>query len=270
MKEYPVVIITGAAGGIGKATALKYAMNGYALTLADIDEVELGLLQNMLQEIKCDFICLLGDLQDHQFIKDIIDQTLQRWGRIDTLVNNAAWRTIETMRHISLETWERTIKICLTAPAFLAKYAATAMEENQIEGTIINISSIMSHRAGGYSPAYIACKGAIESLTYELAVLYGAKGIRVVAVSPGNIQTNLSGDYTDGDANNISERISVNMNESAPLQRAGTPDEIANVIFWLSSGDASFVTGTSIMVDGGFACNFSSYQIKKLQFPKEF
>ncbi|HRE51379.1 MAG TPA: SDR family oxidoreductase [Flavitalea sp.] len=270
MKQSPVVIITGAAGGIGKALALKYALNGYALTLADINGMELQDLQNLLQEMRADFICLQGDLQDDQFVKNIIDQTLGRWGRVDTLVNNAAWRTIETMRNISLETWEKTIKVCLTAPAFLAKHAAAVMEERQIAGTIINVSSVMSHRAGGYSPAYVACKGAMESLSYELAALYGIRGIRVVAVSPGNIQTQMSEDYTDGDAKNISERISGNMNEHTPLQRAGTPEEIAEVVFWLSSKGASFVTGVSLTVDGGFAHNFNSYQIKKLQFPKEF
>jgi NAD(P)-dependent dehydrogenase (short-subunit alcohol dehydrogenase family) len=103
-----------------------------------------------------------------------------------------------------------------------------------------------------------------------LAVLYGPKGIRVVAVNPGNIETNLSSDYTDEKENNISEKLINNMNDSTPLQRSGMPEEIANVSYWLSTKEASFITGTSILVDGGFFHNFNAYQMKKLQFPKEF
>jgi NAD(P)-dependent dehydrogenase (short-subunit alcohol dehydrogenase family) len=204
------------------------------------------------------------------YIENIVEETITKWGRIDVLVNNAVWRTIETMRTISKENWEKALRINLTAPAFLAKYTARAMEENKIAGVIINISSVMSQRAGGSGPAYIACKGGIESLTYELAVLYGPKGIRVVGVNPGNIITNLSSDYKDESGNNISEQLKNHMNDSTPLQRSGDPMEIANVCYWLSSEDASFITGTSILVDGGFLHNFNSYTMKNLQYPKEF
>lgn len=169
------------------------------------------------------------------------------------------------MRTITLENWEKALRVNLTAPAFLAKHVANTMEENKVPGVIINMSSVMSQRAGGNSPAYIACKGGIESLTYELAVLYGPKGIRVIAVNPGNIETNLSNDYKDGAGNNISEVLKDHMNDNTPLQRAGNPGEIANACYWLSSDEASFITGTSILVDGGFLHNFNSYKMKNLQ-----
>ena len=265
MEKKPVVIITGAAGGIGWATALKFAEKGYALSLVDINNSGLQDLSEALKEYQCEFTTISGDLQDSEFISDIVEKTVEKWGRIDVLVNNAVWRTIETMRTISLEDWERTLKISLTAPAFLAKYAAAVMEEKKISGVIINISSVMSKRTGGYSPAYTACKGGIESLTYELAVLYGPKGIRVVAINPGNIPTNLSNDYIDEKGNSISEKISRNMNDNTPLLRSGKPEEIANVSYWISTKEASFITGTCILVDGGFSHNFNSYQMKKLQ-----
>ena len=270
MKEQPVVIITGAANGIGKATAIKFAMNGYALALVDIDSKSLEDLRKEQEISACDHLCIQGDLQDPDFSRKIVESTVKKWERIDVLINNAAWRTIETMRTISLETWEKTLKINLTAPAFLAKLTAGVMEERNIAGVIINISSVMSQRAGGNSPAYIVCKAGLEGLTYELAVLYGPKGIRVVAINPGNIRTSLSSDYNDEKGNNISEKLVDYVNDSTPLKRSGNADEIANVSYWLSTKEASFITGTSILVDGGLFHNFNAYQMKKLQFPTEF
>ncbi len=270
MENKKVAIITGAARGIGKAIALKFAAGGYALAAVDIDSEGLNDLIIELEALRCDFLCISGDLQDDHFINSIITRTLDRWGLIDVLINNAAWRTLETMRSISLKDWEKTLRICLTAPAFLAKHAAAVMEEKGTRGVIINISSVMSQRAGGNSPAYITSKGGMESLTYELAVLYGPKGIRVLAVNPGNIQTALTSDYTDGKGNNISASLGDDIEDNTPLQRKGTPDEIANVVHWLSTGEASFITGTSILADGGFFHNFNPYRMKKLQFPKEF
>lgn len=270
MKENRVAVITGAANGIGRAAALKFAGNDFFVALVDYDLPGLNSLKNELEDKGLDSLVVYGDLKDFGFIRNIIDTTREKWGRIDVVINNAAWRTIETMRSISLENWEKTLRVCLTAPAFLARYAAADMEERNAPGIIINISSVMSQRAGGISPAYMVCKGGIESLTYELAVLYGPKMIRVVAVNPGNIDTNLSNDYTDEKGNNVSGILVNQIENNTPLMRRGTADEIANVCYWLTTNDASFISGTSILVDGGLFHNFDNYQMKKLQFPKEF
>ena len=271
MKDKKVVIITGAAGGIGFATAKKFAEKNFCIVLADIDQDGLNRSVDILEhEYQADCLACQGNLQDFNYIKNIAGQTIEKFGRVDVLINNAAWRTIETMRTISLDNWEKAIRINLTAPAFLAKYVAERMEEKQIPGVIINISSVMSQRAGGNGPAYMASKGGIESLTYELAVLYGPKGIRVIAVSPGNIETNLSNDFKDESGNNISKQLQEHMSDNTALLRAGSPVEIANVCYWLSSDESSFITGTSILVDGGFLHNFNSYKMKKLQYSNEF
>src|SRR5690606_13039890 len=224
-----VAIITGASKGIGRSTALKFAANDYRVTVVGRNHEELEQLREEIErEYKGEVLVCAGDLAQESFLRQLIKDTLKKWDRIDVLVNNAAWRTHETMRTMSLDNWEKTIRICLTSPAFLAKYAAAVMEEKKISGVIVNVSSVMSQRAGGTSPAYIACKGGIESLTYELAALYGPKNIRVVSVNPGNIETNLSNDYTDEKGNNISEQLGDHMNDSTALGRAGTPEEIAN------------------------------------------
>lgn len=189
---------------------------------------------------------------------------------MDVLVNNAAWRLHNTMRTITSEVWEKTLSVCLTAPAFLTKYSAVLMEENKIKGTVINVSSIMSQRTGGTSPAYVAGKGALESLTYDMASLYGPSGIRILCVSPGNVISGASQDFEAPDGENVSKKMEDNMNDQTPLMRSGQAREIANAVHWLSSAEASFITGTVVQVDGGFSHGFGHYSLKKLQFPNEF
>lgn len=260
-------IVTGASRGIGKAVAKRFVESGYSVTLVSNEEKEMIEASRKWPQDRLLLLC--GDLTDMSFVKEVVDRSLEKWGRLDILVNNAAWRTVESMRHMTLETWEKTLRICLTVPAFLAKWSASVMERNG-GGTIVNISSIMSERAAGTSPAYIACKGALLSLTYELAALYGPVGIRVVAVKPGNVKTQMSQDFTDKDGVDISERLISNMENATPLQRSASTDEIAGTVLWLCSPDASFITGTSLTVDGGFTHNFDHYRIKRMQFPNEF
>jgi NAD(P)-dependent dehydrogenase (short-subunit alcohol dehydrogenase family) len=271
MNNKKVVIVTGAGGGIGAALAKRFAQEGFRIVLADINKDRLQETKAFVQK-EYETECLLcpGDLSDMEYIDRLIKTTIRHWKRIDVLINNAAWRTIETMRTIDIHTWEKTLKICLTAPAFLSQKAAAQMEKLAISGVIINLSSVMSQRAGGNSPAYIACKGALESLTYELAVLYGPKKIRVVAVNPGNIESGLANDYTDKEGNNISDELKKYVNDQTPLQRSGLPEEIANVCYWLASEQASFITGTTVFADGGFQHNFDGYAIKKLKLTNEF
>ena len=128
----------------------------------------------------------------------------------------------------------------------------------------------MSQQAGGISPAYIACKGALESLTKELAITYGRSGIRVVCLKPGFIDTEMSNDYISDNGDNISGKIAKELLEKTPLGRPGTPNDIARAMVWLASPNASYITGCNLTIDGGLSNNFNSYPIKKLQFPNEY
>lgn len=269
MKKKPVVIITGASRGIGKETARKFARHGYNLTLAARGKERLESLARDLSEAGAETLVCAGDLHDPEFAHSIITRTADKWKRIDALVNNAAWRTIETMRTISLDNWERTLRISLTIPAFLAKWSAAHMEQAG-KGVIVNISSIMSHNVGGYSPAYVCCKGAMESLTFELASLYGPKGIRVVCVNPGSVDTEMSTDYKNEEGENVSQTLNTHVNDMIPLGRAGAPAEVANAIFWLCSEEASYIHGAILTIDGGRSHNFTGYATKRMMFPKEF
>lgn len=265
-----VALITGAAGGIGSATARILGVQGYALMLSDIEEEGLSILQEELSAAGLTVEIYPGDLNSEAYRDALIIQTINRLGRIDVLINNAAWRIAGSLRTLDLATWEKTIGVCLTAPVFLTKSVAAEMEKRQISGVIIQLSSVMSARPSGMAAAYIACKGALESLTREMAITYGRQGIRVLCVAPGYIKTELSNDYRNQEGENISARLIEELTDYVPLGRGGNATEVAQTISWLCSEGASYVTGTTITVDGGFQPNFNPYSIKKLQFPEEF
>ena len=263
-----VAIITGASRGIGLSIAEAFLDAGYNVAAVSNEGAELT--SNFASADKDRILLLDGDLSDLEFAQSVIEEAWSRWQRIDVLVNNAAWRMIEPLSVMKLEHWDLTLKVCLTVPALLCRWAADRMIGAKQKGVIINISSVMAARTGGTSAAYIAAKGGLTSLTYEMAALYGPQGIRCIALSPGNVKTKLSADFKDPEGKDVSTQLVAGMENMTPLQRSAEPGEIAKAVLWLSSDDASFVTGTNIVVDGGFSTNFNAYSLKKLQFPDLF
>ncbi|MEX0611689.1 MAG: SDR family oxidoreductase, partial [Pirellulales bacterium] len=148
-------------------------------------------------------------------------------------------------------------------------WAAESMHQRR-RGVIVNVSSIMSRQAAGTCPAYVACKGAMDSLTYELAALYGPVGIRVVAVSPGAIDTELSNDFVDDAGQNISAKLRSYSEEMIALGRWGTSDEIARLIAFVASDEASYLTGTTVVADGGWHHQHLPLSLRRLQFKTDF
>jgi 3-oxoacyl-[acyl-carrier protein] reductase len=274
INDKPVALITGAARGIGRETAFEFARRGYNLSLMDVLDKELAATAEDAAAMGAECLPSVCNLEDLDRARDCLRQTIERFSRLDVLVNNAAWRELKTMREISVESWERTLKICLTAPAFLARWAAEAMEPAQ-RGVIINICSIMSQRGGGMAPAYVAAKGGIDSLTFELAALYGRSGIRVVALSPGAIDTDLSGDYPEGEEPaGEEEAVDAKLRrwsaDEIPLGRWGQPEEIARVIAMLASDEASYITGTNVTVDGGWSHSHFPRSLLRQMNPEQF
>ena len=269
MKDRPVALITGSSTGIGAATALEFAQRGYDVVVTGPPEQPADHTADQVMAAGANVFSISGDLQDTKFVDQLVDATVKRFKRLDVLVNNAAWRELLTMREMTPESWEKTIRICLTAPAFLARRCAGQMEKLG-RGVIVNMSSMMAHRASGIASAYIAAKGGLESLTFDLAALYGPVGIRVIAVCPGAIDTALSaGQRTPaGESLEVeSRRSSENM---IPLRRWGRPEEIAKVIAFLASEDASYLTGTTIVVDGGWSTQLYPYDLKQAMKPDQF
>lgn len=268
MPEKPVAIITGASRGIGAAAAHEFGLRGYCLALVDKDQAALNLVVDQLETNRVAVLPIHGNLEDLAFIESIAESVAKAWGRIDVLVNNAAWRELGTMRTIDLETWEKTIRVGLTAPAFLARWTASFMEPRH-QGVIVNVSSMMSQQAAGTSPAYVACKGALDALTYELAALYGPSRIRVVSVNPGAVDAGMSQDL--GIAELQSEQAVRSYSEDMiMLRRWASPHEIAKTIAWLASDEASYLTGVTVNVDGGWHRQHLPYSLKQCQFSDQF
>jgi len=272
MMQGKSVILTGAAGGIGRAIAQKFAAEGCRLTLVDMEEAALHSLAEVLKAHPgADVLVLSGDLAAPAFLQQVAHEAVARWGRIDVLVNNAAWRRLGSLRQISLDDWQRTIDVCLTAPAFLGRAVAEVMERTGTGGVIVNVSSMMSERPAGNSPPYIAAKAGLEGLTREMAVTYGRSRIRAVCVRPGYIDTGLSHDYeTDTTARGLTDRLGGYLTDATPLSGPGQPEEVAEAICWLASPAAAFISGTCLTIDGGFTHNLNSYPLKHQQFPDEY
>ena len=268
-----VALITGAARGIGAATANAFAEAGYALAILDKDGDELNRTAKQLKASGAELLALETDLSSLEQIEEAVTQIASRWGRIDALINNAATRELETIREITPNNWQLAVDVNLTAPAFLAKWTAPHMKTHG--GVIINITSVEAHVPKGVCAVYAATKAGLLGLTWEMANALAGDGIRAIALSPGAIQTDFGADYSGGkedqapdtslkqDMRDFSESVT-------PMQRWGTVDEIAKTCRWLASDEASYITGTEITVDGGMRHTWMTRAIKNRIRPGEF
>ena len=264
-----VAFVTGAAGGIGLATTQELGRRGYAVGMLDNQSDRLAAAAADMTAAGIEVLPCCGDLADLAFAESALCDSARHFGRLDLLVNNAAWRELQSMRRISLESWERTLRVCLTAPAFLARWAANIMEP-QGGGVIINVSSIRSFQPDGLAAAYAAAKGGLDALTYDLASLYGRAGIRVIAVNPGAVDTALSHDYSDPAGASATDALRRSSEDHIPLGRWGRAEEIARLIALLAGDEASYVTGTTIVADGGWTRNGTSHSLKSRVAPDDF
>ena len=262
--DRPVALVTGAARGLGAATAVEFAGRGYDVAITDVLADQLRAVASQITAGSGRIAAFPGDLAQSAFFQALVDRVIADLGRVDVLVNNAIWRELATMRHMSVESFEKTLRIGLTAPAFLARAAAVDMERRG-HGVIINISSIMSHQASGMSPSYVAAKGGLESLTADLAALYGPRGVRVLAVRLGAIEAPTGEDY--GPAQAAMRDFSENM---IPLGRWASAAEVARSIAWLAGDEAAYIAGAPIVIDGGWSAQIHPRNLKARLFPSEF
>jgi NAD(P)-dependent dehydrogenase (short-subunit alcohol dehydrogenase family) len=247
-----VALVTGASAGIGVAVAEEFAARGYAVGIVGRSAERLEEVRQRLEAAGGRVVALVGDLADLAFAESVVRTVAARFGRLDVLVNNAAARELITMRDITPAEWDHAIRVCLTAPAFLARWAAEEMEAGG-GGVIVNVGSMMARQAHGVSPAYVSCKGAMESLTYDRAALYGPAGIRVVTVAPGAIDTAMSQVYDGGEASTSEDPVREFSESMTMLGRWGRPEEVARAVAWVASDEASYLTGTTLVLDGGWS-----------------
>jgi NAD(P)-dependent dehydrogenase (short-subunit alcohol dehydrogenase family) len=243
--EGRVALVTGAASGIGRATAERLAVEGAVVAVTDVQD-EAG--EEAASAIRTDggnALYVHLDVTDEAGWRRAVEQTLAEHDRLDILVNNAGLGDLATIEETTLAEWERTIAIDQTGVFLGMKTCAEALKESG-HGSVINISSIFGTSGGfGTSPAYHAAKGAVRTLTKNAALHWAAEGVRVNSVHPGFIRTPIL-DQAKG------TEVWDAMTASTPMGRLGEPEEIAAAVAYLASDDASFVTGLELYVDGGY------------------
>ena len=246
-----VVAITGAAQGIGRQTAEVFNSLGWALALIDVQTIEPSDYKNA--------IVFIGDITDEKFVTTVAVESFEKFGRVDALVNNAGISNISPALNTSVETYRKILEVNLVAPFLLAKAFGKIMLHGG-SGSIVNVSSVAGLQGVADRSAYNASKHGLIGLTRTLAIEWGARGVRVNAVCPGWVKTEMDhkdqagGSYTDLD-----------ITDHVPMARFARPEDIAQAIVWLCDNSKSgFVNGVALPVDGGWTAD-GSWQSLRLQ-----
>lgn len=244
-----VAVITGGAGGIGKACAIRFAEEGMRLVLADISQDDGAQTLEMLEARGAEAVFEHGSIADETFCKKLAGRAIERWGRIDVLVANAAQRNFTRVVETTEKEWDEILAVNLKGTAFSCKAVLPQMVK-QHAGAIVLLSSVHHQVGRNEMPIYDATKAGIVSLTKSLAVDHAADGIRVNAICPGLTVTDFHIRKAIREGRSVDE---LKRTKIGPLQRPADPSEIAAAIYFMACDEASFITGQALMVDGGLS-----------------
>jgi NAD(P)-dependent dehydrogenase (short-subunit alcohol dehydrogenase family) len=243
-----VAIITGAGQGIGEAIARRFAEEGAHVVIAELklDTGEAAAAELRIRGYSA--LAIQTDIADAQQVNHAVERTVKEFGRVDILVNNAGIDVFHPPLDTSDAEWQRCFSVNLDGVWYCCRAVLPYMLQNE-RGSIINIASVHAFQIIPHCFPYPVTKHAVIGLTRALAVEYGAKNVRVNAICPGYILTQINIDYWNTFPDPTAERQRAN--EMQPMKRIGTPDEVAWTAVFLASDEAGFITGASIMVDGG-------------------
>src|SRR5215471_13646318 len=241
-----VAVITGGLRGIGHAIALALAQEGADLLIAGLSMDRAAPTEQEITALGRRCVVVHADVAEEAAVKDMIARTVQHFGRLDILVNNAGIAPFKPIDAFTSAEFSRVLDVNLKGPWLCAKYAFPALKRRG--GVIINITSASGHYGGASAggSAYDTSKGGLRQLTYALAAEFGPHHIRVNAIAPGVIVTERFGGQVFIEAESTVREIA-----RTPLQRLGVPADVGKVAVFLACDDSSFMTGTTIVLDGG-------------------
>ncbi len=241
-------IITGGAGGIGRATALAFAAEGAKVAVVDLDAAGADAVAGEITADGGEAIALRADVSVENDIVRVVETTVDTFGGVDVVFNNAGIIVRSTAIDLTAEEWDRVFAVNVRSVFLMCKHVVPVMAADG-GGSIVNTGSVWGLTGGANALSYCASKGAVVNMTRALAIDHGPQGIRVNSVNPGDTNTDMLRD----EARQLGEDPSTFLADAAdrPLGRMGEPGEIAAAVVWLASDASSYVTGTALVVDGG-------------------
>lgn len=241
-----VALVTGAASGIGRACAQFYGREGATVAVSDIDEAGGRETVGLIEQAGGVAFFIKTDVSDPADCQKLVSQTVEKYGRLDYACNNAGIGGEPNLTaDYTIDGWQKVIGVNLSGVFYCMKYEIPAMLKNG-GGAIINMASILGQVSFATAPAYVAAKHGVVGLTKNTAVEYASSGIRINAVGPAFIKTPMIAKLEE-DSQTLDMLVSLH-----PIGRLGTPEEVAELVIWLSSEKASFITGAYYAVDGGY------------------
>ncbi|WP_052255383.1 SDR family NAD(P)-dependent oxidoreductase [Salinicoccus sp. YB14-2] len=236
-----IVVITGGISGIGKASAELFASEGAKLILVDVNENQGQEVVSELESKGHEATFIQADVTSEEDAKNVFSTTIEKYGRVDVLFNNAGIGATKPTHEVTYEKYRKTVNVDLDGVFLFAQNAIKQMLTQENGGVIVNTASMYGWIGASGSAAYNAAKGGVINLTRSLAIEYASNKIRVNSLCPGFIDTPI-----------IPEEQKEPLRQATPMARLGLPEEMAKAALFLASDDSSYMTGNSLTVDGGF------------------